>query len=187
MISEKAQLILHPTRMRIIQAVAGQKLTATQIGEILPDVAQATLYRQIKKLLDGGVLEVAEEKPVRGTIEKVYMMANPAAAILTTQDMQNLTIDEHMQLFISFTATLINDFANYLQKGKIDPVADGVGYRQIPLYLSDAEFMKMVVGMNEAILPYLNNKPSPERKRRIFSSVVMPTEPSPERNGTNNE
>jgi Helix-turn-helix domain len=187
MISDKAQLILHPLRMRLIQAVAGQKLTASQIGEILPDVAQATLYRQIKKLVDGGILQIAEEKPVRGTIEKIYVMANPTAALLTPQDMQNLTVDEHMQLFISFTATLINDFANYLQKGNLDPVADGVGYRQIPLYLSDGEFGKMVTGMNEAMLPYLNNLPSPERKRRIFSSVVMPADPKPERNGTNNE
>ncbi|TFG62948.1 MAG: transcriptional regulator, partial [Spirochaetales bacterium] len=37
-IREKPDLIFHPVRMRIIAAVSGQKMTAKDIAELLPDV-----------------------------------------------------------------------------------------------------------------------------------------------------
>jgi DNA-binding transcriptional ArsR family regulator len=186
MITEKAELILHPIRMRIIQVVAGQQLTPAQIGETLKDVPQASLYRHLKKMVDGGILQVVGEKPVRGAVEKAYAMNNPAAANLTLEDMNKLSKEEHMQLFIGFVSSLLSDFAQYLNNEKLDLLADGVGYHQVPLNLSEAEFIKMVTTMNEAILPYLNNPLTAERKRRVFASVVVPLG-NFERNGEKND
>src|SRR2546430_2345141 len=74
----KAELIVHPVRLRILEAAQRQKLTSRQIAEYLPDVPQATLYRQIKLLLDGGLLEVVEERLVHGIVEKVYTLPEGA-------------------------------------------------------------------------------------------------------------
>jgi DNA-binding transcriptional ArsR family regulator len=187
MITEKAELILHPIRMRIIQALAGQQLTPAQIGDILKDVPQASLYRHLKKLVDGGIVGVVGEKQVRGAVEKAYAMSNPMAANLTPEDMNKLTTEEHMQLFLNFVAGLISDFANYLNNNeKIDALADGVGYRQVPLNLSDEEFVAMLTKINEALLPYLANPLTPERKRRVLASIVVPLG-NFERNGEKNE
>src|SRR5258708_953802 len=66
-------LILHPVRLRILLLVAGTRLTAQQITQMMPDVPQATLYRQIHQLVDGGLLIIDETRPVRGgVVEKVY-------------------------------------------------------------------------------------------------------------------
>jgi Helix-turn-helix domain len=43
---DKAELILHPVRLKILQALVGDRVLSTrQLGQLLPDVAQATLYR----------------------------------------------------------------------------------------------------------------------------------------------
>src|SRR5262249_20794707 len=53
-------------------------------------------------------------------------------------------------------------------------LADGVGYRQVPFYLSDDEFVAMMLALNQALLPYLGNQPAPNRRRRLFTTIVFP-------------
>jgi DNA-binding transcriptional ArsR family regulator len=83
MVDSKVDLILHPIRMRIIMALAGERWTARQIAAALPDVAQATLYRHINALAEGGILRIVEERPVRGMVEKVYALADKRALNLS--------------------------------------------------------------------------------------------------------
>ncbi len=177
--SSKANLVLHPIRMRIIQTLIGQRqLTPQQIGEALPDVAQATLYRHINKLVQGGVLVVVAERQVRGALEKVYALPDHAAS-LGPADLANASRDDHMHFFTTFVATLLNDFARYLERDRIDLLADGVGYRQVALTLSDEEFLQMAAALNAALRPFLELTPAPGRRRRIFTSIVMPVDEPP--------
>ena len=51
------ELVLHPVRLRIVQAFLGTpSLTTAQLRERLPDVPAATLYRQVATLVEGGLL-----------------------------------------------------------------------------------------------------------------------------------
>ncbi|MEI3612735.1 helix-turn-helix domain-containing protein [Pseudogracilibacillus sp. SO30301A] len=69
----KADLLLHPVRMRIVQQLLLNKpLTIAQLVEILGDVPQATLYRHINLLLEANLIEVIETKKVRGTEERKF-------------------------------------------------------------------------------------------------------------------
>ena len=65
-------VLMHPVRMRIMVALAGQQLTAQQLMTLLPDIAQATLYRHLSVLTEQQVLEVVEERPVRGTVDEAH-------------------------------------------------------------------------------------------------------------------
>jgi DNA-binding transcriptional ArsR family regulator len=159
--------------MRILMAVAGRQVTAQQLAAELSDVPQATLYRHINALAKAGVLKVVEERPVRGTSEKVYTLQG-TAALLTAEDMASLTREEHMQMFTTFVVSLMGDFARYLEREHVDFMADGVSFTSAPLNLSDEEFLELGRKMSEVILPVLNNEPTPGRKRRMFSTIVMP-------------
>lgn len=174
MISEKADLILHPIRLRLIQALAGRSLTPGQLAELLPDIPQASLYRHIKKLSEGGIFQVVGEKQVRGTVEKSYALLNPAAASLTPDDLAKATPEEHFQFFTTFVIGLLGDYAAYLRQPEIDFLKDGVGYRQLPLYLSETEFLQMIAQVNQVLLPFVQNTPRPDRKRRLFTSIMFP-------------
>jgi len=170
--TSRAELILHPVRMRLIVALARRRLTARQLGAILADVPQATLYHHLGLLTKGGVLRVVEEHPVRGTVEKVYALASEQ--FLSPDDMAVATPDDHLRYFTAFVTGLLADFGRYLQSGPVDLARDGVGYHPLVLHLSDEELMQLAQALNAALLPFLRNEPAPNRRRRLFSTVLMP-------------
>lgn len=174
--TERTDLILHPLRMRIIQSLLiDRQLTAQQIGALLPDVPQATLYRHLQKLVQGGVVAVVDERPVRGAIERRYALARGGAS-LGPEDLAAAGPDDHMHYFATFVATLLGDYARYLRRERIDLAADGVGYRQVALHLSDAELAELAQALNTALRPFLEHGPAPGRRRRILSTILMPAD-----------
>src|SRR5262245_61796902 len=111
---------------------------------MLPDIPQATLYHHLGTLTRAGLLRVVSERPVRGTVEKLYALADDNA-ILGPADLADASRDDHLRYFTIFLATLLGDFARYLeQKAPIDLLADGVGYREVSIDVSDEEFVEMV-------------------------------------------
>lgn len=176
MATSKADLILHPVRLRIILAISGRQMTAQALANALPDVAQATLYRHINALAEGDILSVVEERPVRGTVEKTYALQEGQSSNLTAEDLAGLGPEDHMRYFTVFVATLLSDFATYLKREHIDPAVDGVGYHTVPLYMNDKEMYALAGGINALIAPLLANGPGDDRKRRSFSTVMIPTE-----------
>lgn len=173
-------LVLHPIRMRILMALAGREMTVGELGEVLTDVPPATLYRHIKKLLKNGVLNVVRETPIRGTVEKVYTL-DAGHANLNPDELAQLDTDSHMRVFVGFIASLLDDYARYLEGSEqIDLVSDGVGYRKVIMHLSQAELVEMARDLNLALQPYLAKTPSPERQTRLFSTFLMPDLPAEE-------
>jgi DNA-binding transcriptional ArsR family regulator len=172
--TSRADLILHPVRMRLLVALARRQLTAGQLTELLPDVPQATLYHHLGLLTRAGLLHVVSERPVRGTVEKRYALADDTA-LLSPADLAHASREDHLRYFTLFVATLLADFARYLQQdAPLDFVADGVGYHETPFYLSDEEFAQAAAAVNQALLPFLGHQPAPMRRRRLFATIVFP-------------
>jgi DNA-binding transcriptional ArsR family regulator len=170
----KADLILHPIRMRIIQSlIGGARRTTQQISEIMTDIPQATMYRHLNKLLKAKLIEVIEQKQVRGATEKVYVLAEHGAEI-SIKDLEKMTSEEHMELFMKFVATLIGDYGKYLQQDQFDLVKDGVSYRQVELNLSDEEYLQLLQGLRAQMMKHVGNELSDERRRRLISTIVIP-------------
>jgi DNA-binding transcriptional ArsR family regulator len=174
----KPDLILHPIRMRIILALSqGRPLTAQELAAVLLDVPQATLYRHLSRLHKAGVLSVVEERQVRGAVERIYALRNEAVDL--SQDVVNASREDNMRYFTLFVASLLGEFARYLQRDQIDFAADGVGYRQVVLYLNDDEFLQLATALNAAIRPMFSHGPAPGRRRRLFTTIVMPASGEP--------
>ena len=170
----KADLILHPVRVRIIGLLAGgRRLTARQMVERLGNVPQPSLYRHLKKLVKGGVLAIEDERRVRGAVERVYGLA-VGRAQLTAEDLAGASPDDHMRYFMTFIASLLDDFASYLEQQDIDLLKDGVGYGQVPLYLSEREFDDVAGQIRDVLTRAAANQPTAGRRRRTFSTIVMP-------------
>jgi len=76
------ELLGHPVRLRIVHAMrGGRSLTTAQLCARLPDVSKAMVYRHVDLLAAGGVLEVAEERRVRGAVERHYRLCQDRASI----------------------------------------------------------------------------------------------------------
>lgn len=170
------EVMLHPVRMQIMLTLAGsQGMTSQQIAERLSGVPQATLYRHINRLLKAGILVVVDQRPVRGTVEKVYTLNSAAETRLGNEAISGLSKEDHLRYFTSFAVTLIDEFSRYLLRSKtVDFAADGVGYHQLVLQMSDEELADFSLALNKALLPFIQAAESPERKKRIFTTILMP-------------
>lgn len=172
----KVDAVLHPVRLRILQVFIGQHaLTARRLAELLPDVPQATLYRHLGTLTENDVLQVVEERPVRGAIERSYALPD-SSATLVAADLDGAAPAEHLRYFATFLGALQGEFTRYLGRGEPDLAADGVGYRMAALHLTDAEFAAFMDELNDLVGRAAANPPAPGRRRRLLARVVLPAD-----------
>ena len=170
-----ANLLLHPVRLRIVQAFLGDReLTTTALGELLPEVATATLYRQVATLAAAGLLEVVDARPVRGTSERTYRLRTAAASV-GPEEAARLSPDQHRQAFMTFVAGLLADFDRYLDRGDIDLGRDLVAYRQAALHLTDEELVDLIGELGEVVTRRLS-LPTEGRRRRLLTTILVPAD-----------
>lgn len=168
-------LLLHPVRLRIVQALAGRAATPLELKNRLGDVAQASLYRHLAQLHDGGMIEIVSERQVRGSVERTYGLIETATS-LDADDVADATPEDHLRYFATFLGSVLSDFARYIQDDSADIGADGVGYRQVSLWLSDNELDELTAALRNVVEPLAANEASPERRQRRLSTILMPDE-----------
>ena len=172
-----ADLLLHPVRLRIVQAFLGDRtLTTADLRTELPDVPPATLYRHVGVLAEAGVLAVVGERRVRGAAERSYRLVTEAASI-GAEAAAAMSAEDHRRAFATFVAALLADFDRYADGATgpvLDLAADGVGYRQVALWLDDEEFAGLVTDLRAVLTARLALEPGGVRRRRIISQVFLP-------------
>jgi hypothetical protein len=172
-----ADLLLHPVRMRIVQAFLGERtLTTTDLRGELADVPAATLYRHVGVLAEAGVLTVVGERRVRGAAERSYRLVTGAASVGGAAAAE-MSADEHRRAFATFVAALLADFERYAESAdgsRLDLARDGVGYRQFGLWLTDEEFATLVTDLRAVLAAAAELPPDGDRRRRIVTQVFLP-------------
>ncbi|MFI7450146.1 helix-turn-helix domain-containing protein [Nonomuraea sp. NPDC049714] len=170
------ELLGHPVRLRIVHVMrGGRTLTTSQLCARIRDVSKATLYRHIDLLATGGVLEVADERRVRGAVERRYRLRQDRAT-LDAETIGSLSRDDHRRGFAIAMAALLAEFNAYLDREHADPAADLVGYRQHAVWLSQDELHTLIIELRAAIAPLLANEPAPDRARYLLSPILFPAE-----------
>lgn len=173
MSDSQADILLHPVRLRIVQALdAGGQLTVQEIGRMLKDVPQASLYRHLNRLVDGGFVQMVDERPVGGAMERIYAVAD-GAGVLTEDDLKHASKTDHMRYFTAFCAMLMSKFDQYLNREPVNLPKDGVGYRTRSLHLTDEEFHRLMKAIDELLEEAAHNEPAPDRRSRLIATVTM--------------
>ena len=169
----KEDLLLHPVRLRILLAVGGREATAQQLAAELPDIPQATLYRNINTLVAAGMLVVVREKRVRNTIEKTYALPKQGV-MLTPEDAKNAQPEDAVHLATRYFGLLLGRYLQYIQQGNVDLAQDNVLFQMVPLYVSREEALELGRALGDLLIPYTRKEPSPERRHLILSLVSFP-------------
>jgi DNA-binding transcriptional ArsR family regulator len=173
-VKQTLDLILHPVRLRIMQALALQHLTTQQIDAELPDIAASSIYRHLRLLLENGMLRVVETRPVKGTEEKVYALAH-APRISDPAALAGLSPREHIHYFTMYAAALIGGFADYINTApEPDYLADRVGYTEAMFYATQEEMDAIGKAINDALLQHAHQHPDAGRTQRKLSVIVHP-------------
>lgn len=169
-------LLLHPVRLRIVQAVSDEReFTTARLCERLPDVSRATVYRQLALLADGGLVEVVGEQRVRGMTERSYRLRRDDA-VITTEAASRMTADEHRRGLAAVIASVLAEFDVYLGRADADPIADGVNYRQFSLWLDPEERASLTEEVRAAIAARVGNRPRPGRTRHLLTPIFFPAD-----------
>lgn len=173
------ELLGHPVRLRIVHSMrGGRTLTTAQLCALLPDVSKAMVYRHVELLAAGGILEVVDERRVRGAVERHYRLRQERASI-DSDTAAALTSDDHRRGFAAATAALVAEFNAYLDRDDTDPVTDPVGYQQHAIWLNRDELVAMIAELRAAIVPRLANRPTADRTRYLLSPILFPSEEPP--------
>jgi DNA-binding transcriptional ArsR family regulator len=174
MAKTQADLILHPVRLRMMTELAGRQMTPRQLANALPDIPQATLYRHIKTLVDGGILEVVAEEDVNGSVERTYAVVKGAGR-LSGEELQMLSAEEHLRYFTIYAVKLIEDFAAYLRTAQLEENSqNAMSYNTASIYLTDAERAQFQEAVIAVVGRAMSNAPAPDRKCYNLSSIVIP-------------
>lgn len=177
MVTDTAELLLHPVRLRVVQAfLGGRTLTTADLRSELPDVPTATLYRQVAILAEHDVLRAVSERRVRGAVERTYRL-HEAAASVDADAAAAMTPEQHRRAFLTFVARLLADFDRYLDAGGGDLGRDLAGYRQNAFHATDAELAEFVTRFRALFEEYAGRGAAPGRTRRLLTTVLLPADP----------
>jgi len=165
---DMSQVVLNPIRMRIIQHLATrEKVTAGELGSLMPDIARTTLYRHVKKLVKANILTVVSENRIRGTVEKVYSLNS------STLSAENTTENATRNAF-SFLMQIYADFDRYFADAGANPGKDKIFLNKTVLMLSDQEYDQFFDELRKILVRYLGMEPTTESKPRNLSIISAP-------------
>ncbi|MCI0397837.1 MAG: helix-turn-helix domain-containing protein [Chloroflexi bacterium] len=170
---KKAELIIHPVRLRILQVLAGRPLSTQDMAKELPDVAKSSLYRHVKLLLNGGLLAVAETRLINGIEEKIYQLAGQPH--LSQEDLAGATATEHLQYLATFVASLLQGFNDYLEANPHpDLAADRVGYSATTFWATPEELDAFGEALRQAFAPLMAHGPGGGRRQHRLAFISYP-------------
>ena len=169
-------LLLHPIRLRLIQALTARSLSAAQLQDALQDIPQSSLYRHLSILRKAGYVQVDPEIQNADPREKSYRLAKPTR--LRHGQVQGLSLAEHKRMFTTWGATLMQRFTDYLSdaaaQGPIDLEADRVGYTERVFYADEAEFDAIAAQLEGVMASAAERPAGPGRRRRRLCTVTFP-------------
>jgi hypothetical protein len=174
MSSTRLNLLLHPVRLRLVNTLAaGGTLTTAELCERLPDLAKATLYRQVELLRRGGVFEIESERRVRGAVERRYRLA-PRGTLVDPDSARSMTLEDHRRGFTAAMAALMGEFNAYLDRGGAEPTRDEVSYKQFTLWLKPAERSRLIREFSRLLRPRMKRGPGAGRVPYLVSTIFFP-------------
>ncbi|WP_159450107.1 helix-turn-helix domain-containing protein [Demequina sp. NBRC 110056] len=178
MSNERARLLLHPVRMRVVIALSADDLTTRQIGELLKDVPQASLYRAIAQLHDAEIIEVVSETRRGGAIERTYSMV-AANAVMTPDTFTSGTPEELLGAAQTFADLIVQSTAEHLAVGGDAWREDRFGMRHEPLWLTREQRDELSDDLKAVFDKHLQRERSEDAKLWSMMVAVVRSQTAP--------
>ncbi|GAA0359324.1 helix-turn-helix domain-containing protein [Bacillus horti] len=177
--AKKADMLLHPIRMRIIQALLLENaLTVAQLVIKLGNVPQATIYRHINLLLEAQMIEVTDTKRVQGTVERYFSVAKENLSI-PEAEMRAASQEDTLRYLTAFHTSLLQQAEDYIMHTPAENYEkDGFGFWQIPLHLTEDQYQQFSVRFKELLQDFEGHEAGPGTKSRLFSGMFIPQKDS---------
>lgn len=175
MASKALNLILHPVRLRIIQALVRRERNTQHIADALPDVPVSSLYRHIRLLLESGYIEVASTRSVNGIEEKTYRTSETKPPLLSAQDFEGLSKEELAQAFSTLVGMIVTSFQEYLDAtSEPDWTRDRLTLAEFTFFATPDEYQTMWDSIWTTLSEAEKQPETPERTKRKIAIASYP-------------
>ncbi|MDD3334250.1 MAG: helix-turn-helix domain-containing protein [Eubacteriales bacterium] len=162
------EVVMNSARQRILQFLLAQgDATPGQMAEKMKDIPRPSLYRHLRILLDANVIEVSQEKRIRGAVEKTYRVKKN----LTGNGKES---EDTPKLINSALLSLTASFTHYFADPQADPVKDLLSVSFSTLMLSDEEMIGLLKQVGELLNAHMTNEPLENRKTRRLAFISYP-------------
>jgi hypothetical protein len=167
----KASVIIHPARLRILQTLVDGPKTTYGISSLLPDILLTSPYRHLKILLDGEPIIVDKTHLDRGIEDKVYKISRSPR--LSAEDLAGIGAEEHLGSFTTYVVSLLQDYSDYLELSPtLDLEKDRVGYGEVMVWATNDQPDEIIRMLHESLMPLLNQRPGKCRHRHKFAVIT---------------
>lgn len=167
----KAEVVVHPARLRIIHALQGREMTTGQIAQALPDLPLASLYRHLKLMKDHGIVRVSEERQRNGIAESVYALVTGAARF-TREEFAAIPPEDHQRFFAIFLGALSSTVTRYFEEPGYDTTRDGMTYFIGHLRLSDEKRRQLRLDLLDLARRYADEQSEDGRPTQLGVSLT---------------
>lgn len=172
MATDRARLLLHPVRMRVLVALGTRDLTTKQIQSLMPDVPQASLYRAIAKLAQAGVISVVKTDQRTGS-ERTYHVS-PQQTTVSRADLASSSPDEILATTQTFGDLLAATMARHLASTGEAWADSPFTMRQESLWLTQEEREAFGRELVDVIDKYVDLKQREGTRLYSLQAAVLP-------------
>lgn len=178
--NHKAEVLMHPVRMKISMALMRNNetgLTPLEMVKVIKDVPQATLYRHIQVMAEAGIIHVIKEKKVKSVSEKYYAL-NETELTLDQEEWSNIPPEEKLNYISYYQLFLLSKYQNYLENlEEQNDRRDHSTFSVVELQLNNENFTQFQVELNELMKKYYqmeNNKKANKLASRTVGITIIP-------------
>lgn len=166
-----APVVLHPVRLQIVQQLSGRNLTTAQLHAALPRVTQATLYRHVATLVDAGIVDVVDERRVRGAVERTLALGDRMAHV-DQDELRTMSDAQLRAAFLVFLGDLAESFDRLVDHDDVR-LRDYLGFGRSPIYVDSDDLAVIQSGLAELLAPYRTER-AEGRRRLSLATVLLP-------------
>lgn len=144
-----------------------KRATVKQLLQLNIHIPPATLYRNLNKMVEDGILAVVEENKIRGVWEKVYAVAMDAGeAVAQDRDSQSMSLDKVAVTISEMFKSFASDTSQAEQNQKY-LLYDSV-------YATEEEIRSAVMEIEEIISRLRKHEATVDRDRQAVGFVITP-------------
>lgn len=174
--SNKAEILMHPVRIKICQALMRNRengLTPLEMVKILKDVPQATLYRHLQTMVDSGIVRVIKEKKVKSVSEKYYAI-NEEEAKIDGSEWKELSSKEKLDYISYYQLSLMTQYQSYLKKlDEQNHQEDSATFSIVELKIDEEHFIKFQNELNELMTKYYQTQSKGNEIEAPFRTIAI--------------
>ena len=158
-----------------VEILRGTCSKASELHNRCPNIPRATMYRNLKRLTDDGLIEVVDEVKKRGTVERTY-----APVRMVFDDVESALMSNPSGMYFSMFMQYVLNFVQQFREFCDDPDADlfhESGFSMSPILATREEIDDAMREIADIIGRLRENEPAEGRKFHTIGLILSPPHP----------